>query len=81
MPRRVSRSPVARRSGVFQHDRQDVGVEHSLDGDAVGGGIESGDASHGMHQRLPVVRSGASHQRSVDVEQDECAIAQLPIIR
>jgi hypothetical protein len=42
-----------------------------VDGYSFGGGFEAGHLTDGIHQRLPVMRSGAAHQRSVDVEKNK----------
>ena len=38
---------------------------------SVGGGFEPGDLAHGVHQRLPVMRAGAAHQRAIDIEKNQ----------
>ena len=48
------------RADVAQHAGGDVGVEHAVDGDAIGAGFEAGDAADGIDERLAVVRSGAA---------------------
>jgi N-carbamoylputrescine amidase len=62
-----------RHARAAQHDRQNVGVEHTLDGDALGGGFEAGDPADGVDERLAVMRPGAAHQRAVDIEQNQRA--------
>jgi hypothetical protein len=42
-----------------------------LDGYVIGGGGESGDNSHGVHQDLAVMGPGLSQQCAVDIEEEE----------
>jgi hypothetical protein len=48
-------------------------------GDAVGSGFEAGDLADGVHKGLTMMRAGAAHQRSVDVEKNQ--IGQDSILR
>jgi hypothetical protein len=57
------------RSGVPHHARQDIGIEHAMHRDMIGAGLETGHPPHRFHQRLPVMRPGPPHQRTVDVEK------------
>ena len=59
------------RAGVAEHAREDVGIEHAVDGNAIGGGFEAGDAADGIDKRLAVMRPGATDQGAVDIEEDE----------
>ncbi len=61
----------ARRSGGAQHDGEDVRIEHALYGNAVGGGVEAGDAADAIGQRLAMMRAGAPDERAVDIEEDQ----------
>jgi len=58
-------------TGAAQHDGEDVGVEHPLDGDAVGGGFQTRDPAYAFDQGLPVMRAGAAHERAVNVEENQ----------
>jgi hypothetical protein len=49
---------------------EDIGVEHSLHRNAVGGGFEACDAPDAVDQRYAVVGAGAPDQRAIDIEQD-----------
>ena len=42
-----------------------------MDGDVIGGSVESGHAAHGVDQDLAMVRTGAPNQRAIDVEQNQ----------
>lgn len=55
----------------FEHEHEDVSIEHALDGNAVGGGGPAGDVKNSVFESLTVVGPGAAEQRAVDVEQDE----------
>ena len=57
------------RARVAHHARQDVGVEHTLDGDAVSGALQPGHPPDRVDQGFAVMRSGAPHERAVDIEQ------------
>ncbi len=59
------------RSAAAQHRSEDIRIEHAVHGNTFGGGFEAGDLTDGVHQRLPVVRAGAAHQRSVDIEKNQ----------
>ena len=50
------------------HHGQNVRVQHALYRDALGGGLEAGDPPDSVDQRRPMVRSGTSNQRAVDIE-------------
>ncbi len=52
------------------HERENVRIEHSMHRDAIGRGFKTGDLPNGINQRLTMMRSGAAHQRSVDVEKN-----------
>jgi hypothetical protein len=58
-------------AGVAQHTGEDVGIEHAVDGDVVGGGFEAGDAADGIDERLAMMRAGAAEEGAVDIEEDE----------
>ena len=57
-----------REAGGTHHHSEDVGVQHALYRDALGGGMEAGDAPHAVDQRRAVVGSRAPHQGAVDIE-------------
>src|ERR1022692_1357858 len=59
------------RAGIAQHAREDVGIEHAVDGDVVSAGFEAGDAADGIDERLAMVRPGAADEGAVDIEEDE----------
>ena len=65
---RSAASSIPRRA---HHLRQDIRIEHAVHGYSVGGCFDAGDLPDGIHQRLPVMRARAAHQRSVDIEQDQ----------
>ena len=52
------------------HRCEDIRIEHAMHGDSFGCRLESGDLADGIHQRLAMVRPGAAHERSIDVEQN-----------
>lgn len=54
----------------MEHGGEDVAVEHTLNGDAVGGAGAAGDAEGGGFECFPMVRPRASNQRAINVEQD-----------
>ena len=65
---RRKRAPYLRRgrAGVAHHAGQDIGIEHAVHRNMLGGRLETRDVAHRVDQRLPVVRSRAPDQRAVD---------------
>src|ERR1017187_6075118 len=59
------------RAGVAEHAREDVGIEHAVDGDVVSRGFEAGDAADGIDERLAMVGAGAAEEGAGDIEEDE----------
>jgi hypothetical protein len=68
--------PQSRRAGPAHHHGENIGIEHPLNGDALGGGFEAGNAPDGIDQRFAVMRAGAADERAIDIEEDQCAVAQ-----
>ena len=58
------------------HQREDVGVEHAVYGNAVGGEVKAGYYPHGFNERQTVMGTGAADQSAVDVEKDEGQLLQ-----
>ena len=52
----ASRIAPARPPRPPHHDREDIGVQHSVQGDAVGGGVQPRDAADAVDQRLAMMR-------------------------
>ena len=67
-PSAIRRSSIPPRA---HHLRQDIRIEHAVNRYAVGGCFDAGDLPDGVHQRLTMMRAGAAHQRSIDIEQDQ----------
>ncbi len=65
---------LPRNPGVPHHHRQDVGVEHALHGNAVGGGFEARHAADALHQRFAMMRARPAHQCAVDIEENQGAL-------
>jgi hypothetical protein len=38
---------------------------------SLGRRLQTADVAHGVDQRLPVMRPGAPHKRSIDIEEDQ----------
>lgn len=38
---------------------------------AIGRSLQTADLPNGVNQRLPMMRSGAAHQRSINIEKDQ----------
>ena len=63
--------PDARRrnTGVGEHARENIAIEHALYGYAFGGGLEARYLPDRVDQRLAMMRSRAAQQSSVDIEK------------
>ena len=59
------------RTRAAQHRNEDVAIEHSRDGDPLGGSFKSGDSLYGRNQRFAMMRPGAAQQGAVDIEENQ----------
>jgi hypothetical protein len=50
---------------------EDVGIEHAVNGDAIRGGFEAGDAAYGVDKSLAMVWAGTADEGAVDIEENE----------
>ena len=66
-----------RNTGVREHARENIAIEHALHGHAFGGGLEPGDAPDGVDQGLAMMRTRAAQQSSVDIEEHQGSGARL----
>jgi N-carbamoylputrescine amidase len=72
---------LGRGAGPAHHFAEDHGIEHALHGDAVGGGVEAGDAADAFHQGFAVMGPGTAGEGAVDIEENQSAVGQNAIIR
>ena len=61
-------------SGSTHHLGQDVGVEHSLDRNALRSALQASDAPHGLDEGCAVMRTCPADQCSIDIEQHQRTI-------
>lgn len=66
-------------TGPAQHMGDDVLIEHALNRDPFRGGIETDYFRHSGLKRLPMVRSGAPDQGSVNVEKADGGTRASPM--
>ena len=59
-------------SGPLHHRIEDLAIEHSGNGNAVGGSLHARGSAHGVDKCLTMVRTRSPDQRAIDIEQDQC---------
>ncbi len=69
--RHFERDPTIVDPARPHHLSQNIWIEHPMHRDSVGSCFDAGHLPDGVHQRLPVMRAGAAHQRSIDVKQNQ----------
>ena len=69
-------NPRAGHPGAPHHPGENVGIEHPLNGDSLGGRVEPGYPADALHEGFAVVRSGPSHERAVDIEKNQSGVGQ-----
>jgi len=67
--RHVPPDDRSRNPGVGEHTRENVAIEHTLHGDAIGGGLNAGSAANRLDQCLTMMRTRAAQQSSIDIEK------------
>ena len=63
------RGGAHRNALALQHLAENVCVEHAVHRDAFSSSFDAGHGADGIYQSLAMLRSGAPHQRAVDIEK------------
>ena len=58
------------------HQREDIGIEHALDGNAFGIRVQPGHAANSLDQGFAMVGAGAADERAINIEEDQSSVHQ-----